>query len=191
MKDDYAYVLDFLEYGHPFGKKEPLAQIIGENYFTLLEVIIREGAKLSSGNRIYIGDGARPEVKFIKGRISFDELTGNAKAELPLIIEKIVHNNEKRFIDFFNNAGPINARLHTIELLPGIGKKHMWEILEEREKKHFENFKDLKTRLKLLPNPEKILVKRILQELEGNEKRYLFVNPHSKTRRIKLSYERR
>jgi putative nucleotide binding protein len=180
MKDEYAYVLDFLEYGHHFGRKEPIAQMLGERYFNLLEVVVRDNVRLSVGSRVYIGEKTRAEVRFIKDRISFDSLTGNAKAELPFIVEKIVQENEQRFLEFFNKAGPINARLHTLELLPGIGKKHMWEIIEEREKKPFESFKDLKSRLKLLPNPEKILVKRILQEIEGKEKRYLFVNPPPK-----------
>ncbi|MHA1628104.1 MAG: DUF655 domain-containing protein, partial [Candidatus Baldrarchaeia archaeon] len=71
---------------------------------------------------------------------------------------------------------PITMRMHQLELLPGIGKKIMWEILEERKKKPFESFKDLTSRIKM-PDPVKAIVKRILIELEGEDKYYLFVRP--------------
>ena len=51
----------------------------------------------------------------------------------------------------------------------------MLTILEAREQKLFASFSDIKERVKLLPDPEKAVMKRILQELEGNEKHYLFV----------------
>ena len=51
----------------------------------------------------------------------------------------------------------------------------MWEIVETRKDKPFETFDDLKSRVKLMPDPKKLIMKRILLELEGNEKHYLFV----------------
>src|SRR3989344_4528954 len=107
--------------------------------------------------------------------IGKNRLTETAKSELNYIVEEIVVKNEPKFVEFFNKIGPINTRVHQLELLPGIGKKHMLSILEEREKKPFESFKDIKERVKLLPDPEKTIAKRILLELEGNEKHYLFV----------------
>ena len=65
--------------------------------------------------------------------------------------------------------------MHVLELLPGLGKKHMWEIVEERRVEPFKSFDDLKKRVKLLPDPLKIIVKRINSELQGKEKYYLFV----------------
>ena len=102
--------------------------------------------------------------------------TATGKAELSFIIEEMVKKNEERFVAFFNNAQPLTTRMHQIQLLPGLGKKHMWEILEERKDKPFENFADIKGRVKLMPDPEKIIVKRILQEIEGSEKHRLFVD---------------
>ena len=61
-----------------------------------------------------------------------------------------------------------------MELLPGIGKKHMWEILEKRDEKPFENFEDLKARVKLIPNPEKAVIKRILMEINEEDKYKIF-----------------
>ncbi|MDO8480792.1 MAG: DUF655 domain-containing protein, partial [Nanoarchaeota archaeon] len=72
---------------------------------------------------------------------------------------------------------PLSMRMHQLELLPGLGKKHMWEILEQRDIEPFKDFEDLKKRVKLLPSPEKAVAKRILKELEGNEKHNLFVEP--------------
>jgi len=50
---------------------QPVSQVIGEEYFSLLEVIVREDAHLKVGQRVYIGDGKRNEVKFIKRRTVF------------------------------------------------------------------------------------------------------------------------
>ena len=49
--------------------------------------------------------------------------------------------------------------MHQIELLPGMGKKHMKEILEKREEKEFESFEDMKKRIPNLPDPEKAIKK--------------------------------
>ena len=65
-------------------------------------------------------------------------------------------------------------RMHQLELLPGLGKKHMWEIIMARKAKPFENFEDLKNRVKLLPDPKQTVVKRIISELEGKEKYQIF-----------------
>jgi len=66
--------------------------------------------------------------------------------------------------------------MHQLELLPGVGKKHMWEIIETREKQPFTSFADIKSRVKLMPDPEKAIIKRIVAELEGTEKHRVFVD---------------
>jgi len=116
------------------------------------------------------------EISHIKRRIRYEDLTGFAKSELEHAVRKIVEEDEKRFVDFFNKAQPITVRLHQLELLPGIGKKHMWEILEARKEKPFESFEDLKKRVKLMPDPMKIIVRRIMQEIHGSEKHTIFVD---------------
>jgi putative nucleotide binding protein len=84
--------------------------------------------------------------------------------------------NETKFVEFFNKSAPLTTRMHQIELLPGVGKKHMWEIIEERKDKPFESFADIKKRVKLMPDPAKAVAKRILAEIEGKEKHRLFVD---------------
>lgn len=177
MRDDYCVVLDFLPKGHAAWKRpEPIAQCIGEKFFALLEVVPREGIVLKNGDKIYIGDSERKEVDHIKRKISEKELTTFSKNELPFIIEKIIKENEQRFVGFINNAQPISTRIHQLELLPGIGKKHMWGIIDERKKGAFKSFGDLRERVKLLPEPIGMFQKRILQEIENENERYrLFV----------------
>lgn len=181
MKEEQAIVLDFLPNGYPFDKrplhkKSAIAQAIGKNYFVLLELVPKKGIFLTAHEEVYIGEGKRDKIHHIIGKITPDRLTETAKSELNYIMEELVIKNEPRFVEFFNKAQPINMRRHQIELLPGIGKKHMNEILEEREKAPFKSFKDIKERVKLIPDPEKAIIKRILQELQGEEKYSLFTS---------------
>ncbi len=175
-KDEWAVVLDFLSHGHHgMSRSQPVAQVLGEKYFSLLEVIIRDDITLKTGERVYIGDAKRDKVKYISGRIEINDLTVAAKEELEATVKAIVEKNAERFIDFFNRAGPVTTRFHQIELLPGIGKKHLWAIIEERKAKPFESFEDLKKRVPLLPDPEKMIIKRIIEELENKDKYRIFV----------------
>ncbi len=125
---------------------------------------------------VYIGDGKRDKIHHIAGKLNIRKLTATAKSELEFVIKDIIKKNEKRFVDFFNNAQPLSTRMHQLELIPGLGKKHMWQIIETRTEKPFESFSDLKNRVKLMPDPEKGVIKRILQELEGMEKHKIFVD---------------
>ncbi len=141
----------------------------------LVAAIAPENLKLDIGDEV--------ELSKLAGwvRIDIDALSSLARAELEHAVERIIDSEEKRFVEFFNKAGPITTRLHSLELLPGIGKKHMWDIIEQR-RKPFESFEDIKRRVPLLPEPKKIIKERILKELEGNEKYYIFVLPPRKPR---------
>jgi putative nucleotide binding protein len=179
--EEYAVVLDFLLHGRPGFRPTgragyragALIQCIGEEFFTLLEALVKEGLMLKPNDRVYVGKEAREEVTYIIGRIGFDELTAAAKAELPSVISRIVLNREKWFVNFFNTARAITPRMHALELVPGIGKKYMWQVINERERKPFESFEDLQKRTEL-PNPVKLVTKRIMEELEGDSKYRLF-----------------
>ncbi|MDY6761731.1 MAG: DUF655 domain-containing protein [Candidatus Nanohaloarchaea archaeon] len=178
MKDEHAIVLDFLEHGRPGGPSEPVAQVIGTENFNLLEVVPREDVRMSAGDEVYIGDGDRDRVRYIKGKITLHELTETAKSELDYVLEDLVEENEDTFVEFFNEAEPITPRQHALELLPSIGEKHMWEILDERDDNgDFESLDDIQERVELLPDPRNILVKRLRSELSGDEKHYLFIVP--------------
>ncbi len=183
--EEYAYVLDFLPHGRPDVhvsgragyRAGALVQMVGEEFFTLLEALVKEGATLKPYDRAYVGKDAREVITYIIGRIGFDELTASAKSELPLVIAKIVSSREKWFVDFFNNARAVTPRMHALELIPGIGKKYMWQMINEREKKPFESFSDLQKRTDL-PDPVKLITKRVLEELAGESKYLLFTRAH-------------
>jgi putative nucleotide binding protein len=175
--EEHAYVLDYLPHGRPGARPGyragALVQVVGEEYFTLLEAIAKEGVVLKTYDKVYVGKEAREKITYIIGRISYDELTTNAKMELPAVVEKIVLNRERWFVNSFNIAQAITPRMHALELIPGIGKKYMWQILDERERKPFQNFDDLQQRANM-PNPAKLIAKRILEELAGESKYRLF-----------------
>ncbi|MCD6477901.1 MAG: DUF655 domain-containing protein [Candidatus Aenigmarchaeota archaeon] len=177
MKDEWVIILDFLPNGHPGrGKPEPIAQAVGEKYFSLLEIVPKDGVTLSLGDRVYIGDGVRDKVKYIKRSISLNELTTVSRSELEEVVKDIVREDEGRFIKFFNESGPISTRMHSLELLPGIGKKHMWEIIKLRKEEPFKSYEDLKKRVPSIPDPQKMIARRIMMELKGEDPRHrLFV----------------
>ncbi len=182
-KEKFAYILDYLPYGRtddnrPMYQKKPLAQGIGEKYFVLMEMMTKENVVPRSHDRVYIGEGDRHVIDHVKRRIIFSELTNSAQMELPRGIEKIILSDEKRFLSFFNDAYPITTRLHMLELLPGIGKKLMWAIIEERKKGKFESIAQLVSRVKGLHTPEKLLMNRILEELKDENIKYrVFTTP--------------
>jgi putative nucleotide binding protein len=179
--EEYAYVLDFLPHGRPGVRVTgragyragALVQLIGEEFFTLLEALVKEGIVLKAHDRVYVGKESREEITYIIGRVRYEELTAAAKMELPSVVSRIVLNREKWFVNFFNTARAITPRMHALELIPGIGKKYMWQVINEREKKPFESFEDLQKRTEL-PNPVKLITKRILEELAGETKYQLF-----------------
>ena len=173
VREEKAIVLDFLPHGYPFDDgmmKTPIAQALGLTHLTILELIPKREVFLQPQQEVYIGDGRRDEIHHVKGRIPPEKLTSTAANELQHSVEKVVNDQEQRFIAFFNQAQPLSMRMHQLELLPGLGKKHMWEILEARKEKPFASFEDLRERVKLLPNPKLVIIKRILAELEGKEK---------------------
>jgi putative nucleotide binding protein len=176
-KEEYAIVLEYLPNGYPLERKMmPIAQAIGKNNLTLLELVPRRGITLNIGEEVYIGEGKRDKIYYILGRLKREKLTESAKTQLEEFIAKVVKEKEKEFIEFFNKSEAINKRVHQIELLPGFGKKHMQEIIKERKEKPFESFQDMKKRIQNLPDPEKAVERRIIQELTNLERFNLFVH---------------
>ncbi len=175
-KDEYIKVLDFLRHGRSGEKDEPVAQGIGTENFNLLEVVMREDKEPKGGEELYIGEGDRDKVKYIKSRLDYDQLTGNAKSELKYVLKAMIQEQEEEFVDFFNKATPVTPRRHAFELLPGIGSKHMQAILDEREDKEFESYEDIKERVSSIPDPEELIAERIENELKGDAKRKLFTS---------------
>jgi putative nucleotide binding protein len=176
-KEVNAIVLDVLLKGHPDDprppfKREPIVQAMGLEQFKLLELVPKPGVQIELHDKVYIGDAERDKIERVKRRIGYEELTQTARGELPFIIERVVKEREPDFVMFFNKSISITPKLHMLHLLPGIGKKLMWEILESRNRKPFESFADISSRIKALPHPEKMIQARILEELQDKETKY-------------------
>ena len=181
-RETYARVLDYLPYGHPDDsrpvyQKKPLVHAVGEDKFVLMELSPKRDKIPVVNERVYIGEGEREVIDHVSRRLRYKELTPTAKVELSYILERIVKEDEERFIRTFNEAKPITTRLHTLDLLPGIGKKLMWAILEERKKGAFSGFEDLTKRVKGLHHPEKIIAKRIEEEIMEEDMKYKIFVP--------------
>jgi putative nucleotide binding protein len=175
-REEVARILDYLPFGRaPEARsyqKQPVVQGVGEANFVLMEMAPKEGVVPQVGTKVYIGSGDRTVIDHVSRRIDYAELSNSAKLELPFAIQKIVLENEPRFLRFFNEAGPLTTRMHTLELLPGIGKKLMWAILNERKKGLFKSFQDLTDRVKGLYNPEKLITNRVEDELMDDRIKY-------------------
>ena len=87
--EEYALVLDYLPKGKSSSfKTEPVAQVVGTEFFTLLEVVPKK--ELKALEKIYVGKEVRQHIEYIKKRITYSELTSNSVAELEKAIEKII-----------------------------------------------------------------------------------------------------
>ena len=178
--EQYAHILDVLPNGRQTDRgfhREPLALAIGDDELKLFELVPRPGAAIAAGQRIALlpQAGVAPAIDHVRRRLGYDELTVAARAELPATLEAIVRENSERYLRFFNEAPAVSRRFHLLELLPGIGKKTMQQIVDERGRAPFRSFAEIEERLGL-KNPERLVVARIEQELSGVDDKYrLFV----------------
>ena len=162
MFETHAYVLsvvppkEFLRDSRPRG--DTIVQGIGETHFTLLEMIPQRGVKLHPQERVSIERNSSSKIDHVKRRVFYEDLVPESVAELALVIEIIVTKHEhNKFVPFFNEAQPITTRMHSLQLLPGIGQTLMWAILEERKREPFKSFEDIAARTKL-QNPKKVII---------------------------------
>src|SRR5687767_7101774 len=181
--EDYVLILDYLPNGRPDaprGRAEPIAYGLGESQFSLLELIPKPGVNLATGERVYIGKDVEKRTKIakVKGRVDYPQLSAGAHGELPYVLLELVKSQEARFIKFYNEAPPISTRYHSLELLPGLGKKTMLGVVEERRKGEFKTFDDLKQRVSAIHAPDKLIAHRIELELsDPHQKYHLFTRP--------------
>lgn len=181
--EDYVLILDYLPNGRPDaprGRSEPIAYGLGESQFSLLELIPKPGVNLATGEKVYIGKDVEKRTKIakVKGRVDYPQLSAGAHGELPYVLLELVKTQEGRFIKFYNEAPPISTRYHSLELLPGLGKKTMLGIVEERRKGEFKTFDDLKQRVSAIHAPDKLISHRIELELsDPHQKYHLFTRP--------------
>ncbi|AAL64849.1 DUF655 domain-containing protein [Pyrobaculum aerophilum] len=185
-KEDYAYVIDVIPpevavYKLPpkirreFPHDVTYAHLVGEDHFTLLEVTLKKGVEVEIGERVYVGQGPRDKVDKIVRRIRYEDLQPQGRENLRAVVRKIVEQQEGRFVKWLNDAGPITLKLHSLELLRGVGKKKVQEILDERKKRPFTSYEDVKQRVGI--DIAELISDRILREIIGEDPYYLFTTP--------------
>ena len=179
-RETYARVLDYLPYGHPDDlrsvyQKKPLVQAIGEDQFVFLELAPKKNKIPKFCDRVYIGSGEREVIDHVIKRLKYWDLTPSAKIKLHCVLERIVKDNEKWFIQFFNRA-----HSNCFMMLPHVGDIKTRSIKEEREKGEFSNFEDLTRRVDKLYHPEKIIAKKIETEVADEATEGLFVQDQVK-----------
>tara|TARA_B100001750_G_scaffold25863_1_gene17211 strand:- start:19 stop:579 length:561 start_codon:yes stop_codon:yes gene_type:complete len=175
--EEYAYVLEYksrIKSTTVRGRTGTIIVAIGEERLTLLEILGIEGSTFNVGERIYIGKEGRTKVESVLGKMDYTKISGLAKNEIPRVVTLIVTQNEKKFVDYINNAQPLTPRVHALELIPGIGKTYLDVIIKEREKSLFENFNDIEKRAGL-KEPINHLSQRIIEEISGETRMNLFV----------------
>lgn len=174
-REENGLVLDHLSHGyHDDNDTTPIVQVVGKSGYKLLELIPKEDQSFELMEELYIGRGERPKIKHVKRKLQHDDLTSTAKGELEHAVRSIVEEREDEYVNFFNNAQPISTRSHVLQMLPGVGKKHLQSILKERQVETFTSYDDVADRVKALKDPAGILTKRIINEIKGDEKRNLF-----------------
>jgi putative nucleotide binding protein len=175
--EESAYVLDYLPRGKSVvikGREGPMVEAIGEERLTLLELLAMENQNFDLGEKVKIGKEGREKIISVLGKLTFEELTPESRAALPAVVESLVRANEAKYVSYFNELQPLTPRLHGLELIPGIGKTFMKEIISMREKQPFTSFEDIQQRVGLR-EPSKMVAKRIVEELSGGSRISLFV----------------
>ena len=175
--EEYAYVLDFSPRGKSVvikGREGPIVQAIGEERLTLLELLAVENQDFEPGERVRIGKEGREKIVSVLGKLSFEELTPESKSSLLSVVERIVKSNELKYVAYFNELQPLTPRLHGLELIPGIGKTFMKQIVDGRERQPFKSFEEIQQRVGLR-EPAKLLARRIVEELSGGSRINLFI----------------
>ena len=121
--EDYAYVLDVLPEGRPDSKRrfrrEPLVYGLGVEEFKIFDMQPVTDAAINIGDKCYIGKETeeRTQIDHVRARVNYSDLTHTAQSELSFVLDEIVKDNEEKFIQFYNHAGPISRRYHSLELI--------------------------------------------------------------------------
>ena len=175
--EEYAYVLDFSTRERSKtvrGREGLIVTALGEERLTLLEILGLDNSEFEIGEKVYIGKEGRTKVQSVLGKLDFEQISDSAQTELNNVVSTIVKNNETRFVNYINNAQPLTPRKHSLELIPGIGKTYLKVLIDEINKKKFDDYKDLEDRAGI-KEPIIHLSKRIIEEISGETQFRLFV----------------
>ena len=122
---------------------------------------------LLTTSRVYIGTDASKRVNIgrVLGMTNLGRVANHVKADLPLVIQIFIEENERHFIDtFFNRAGNMSLKQHSFELLPGVGNKKALQMVDARGSSGFETLAALNEACNI--DAADLLAKRFHTELE-------------------------
>lgn len=197
-----VYILDILPYGHIDRSKsrtgKPIVQAIECPGFNLFEMSYDKDQEIEMQEKITVKNKPGTKLGKVLKRLNYHGLTQTSKELLSSTIQMHLEDQEDRYVKILNNAGPITKKRHSLSLLPGIGEKIMWKIIEERRKNNFESYQDFNERISV-NNIKEIFSKRILNEIIDDEfKHYLFATrkrnkgqQKSRSRKSRSNYNRR
>ena len=156
------------------GKKGIILTTIGETKFTLLEVLGSEGASFEVGERLDVSKESRSKIDSVLGKLEYERIPSGAKDAIPRIVREIVEDSEERFVMYINRAEPLTPRTHALEIIPGVGRKLLKTIIDERTRSPFESYDDVEERAGL-KDPITRIVQRVMDEITGVTRMSIFV----------------
>ena len=154
-----------------YNRQYPTLVVIGRDYYSILKLYLKMASSAAVGDEIDIDSIPTLLIKRLPANEWSLDLRKRIEENLILICNSDI--NQLKFVDFFNNAKPITTKLHQLRLLSGIGPKKMWQIIDMRKKGPFLSYDDIEERTGL-NNPLMLIVGRILEELETEQKYPLF-----------------
>tara|TARA_B100001093_G_C26764963_1_gene987444 strand:+ start:521 stop:1315 length:795 start_codon:yes stop_codon:yes gene_type:complete len=161
MEEEWARVID-----HDVNNNVVVA--VTESKLLLCRLQPKAGSdQLLTTARVYIGTDSskREDIENVLGMTNIGRLANHIAADLPLVIQIFIEENEKHFISaFFNVAGNMSLKQHAFELLQGVGNKKAIQMVEARGSTGFESLAALNEACKI--DAGELLAKRFLSELE-------------------------
>ncbi len=172
-----SFVIDFYPHGKSLSHRRsedynPLVVVVTAEEFQFYDAILTVGSEFSVDEDLLLSPRNRHIIRL--NQIRYSQLSSSALTNLPAAIKKIVITYESRYVTFFNQAHPLTSQMHQLQLLPGIGQKRLWSILEARKTNLFSSFSDFSKRTNI-SDPISIFTNRILLELEDSPKYLLFI----------------
>ena len=169
---------DFLPIGvksESFRKRYQVITVVGTDKFSILRCYLKNQLNTVAMGEIINLEDQKNNFQLVK-KLKPSEWSSTLKTEIEDAINNIVTENEVKYVDFFNNAHLITNKLHQLKLLPGVGEKRLVQILKIRDQQPFLSYEDIEQRLSL--NAVELITKRILEELETDQKYILFTKKY-------------
>lgn len=172
-----SVVIDFYPQGKSLSHRRsedynPLAVVVTVDRFEFFDIILIIESKVLVSDNLLLTPTNKKILRV--NQLHFNQLSSSALKKLPVTIKNIVAKFESHYVTFLNQAHPLTTQMHQLQLLPGIGQKRLWSILEARKSKNFTSFSDFTGRTSI-SDPTSLFSNRILLELEGSQKYYLFI----------------